>query len=220
MRIRLLFSFFFTGFAFFATNVFCQFEGRISYSIAYQTDQAELGALAGMLPKLSTLKIKGNKLRYDQPLAGGGRQAFIIDGNAKTNTLLMNFLGQEFKVKMEEEELLLLESAESYEITTTDQTKMIEGYECKMALAISGEDTLTVFYTEAIQCPPVLPQFSDIKGLPLYYEMKKGGFFMKYTCTKIEDMIIPNDDFEIPGSIREIPFKEFANSFAITKQAN
>ena len=89
-----------------------QFEGKVLYEVEYESEDPSMSAMLSMLPNQSSLLIKGDLLRFDQEIIGGGRQSFVIDGANNSNTLLMNFMGQEFRVSMNEDEVAQLQQAE------------------------------------------------------------------------------------------------------------
>ncbi len=194
-----------------------QFEGRIEYAMSYQTSDVELKMYEDALPKKCTLLIHNEHLRFEQALAGGGKQAFVANANLGTSILLMNFLGQEFQVKMDESELLQLKKTKKLQMIESEKTKMIAGYLCKEAFAIDGADTLHIFYSPDIQTPTILPQFESLKGLPLQYEVVKGSLNILYVCTEVKTESVSLENFEVSDKIKEIPFAEFARSFAISK---
>jgi len=199
----------------FAANA--QFTGKITYSVDYQTFDPAMQSMIEVLPKESYLLLKENKLRFNQEIMGGGMQSFIVDKDQKSNTLMMNFMGQEYKINMTEEQVAQLEAAQKLSLEEKDDTRMIQGYECKHVVARTENDTLNIYYTNEIPTPAVLPQFSSIDGLPLYYEVNKGGIKMTYKCTSIEKIDIDESAFVVPETVREIPFNDFAKNFAISK---
>ena len=194
-----------------------QFNGKITYSISYESQDPQMKGMMDILPSESYLLIKGNKLRFNQTIMGGGLQSFIVDNNLKTNTLLLNFMGQEYKVNMDEDQVSLLEQAQKLKLEETDKTKEYHGLDCKHVMAINKGDTLNIYYTEEIPTPAVLPQFASIDGLPLYYQIEKSGIKMTYTSTRIEKLEIADSEFDVSDAVKEIPFKEFAKNFAISK---
>lgn len=196
---------------------FGQFEGKIYYEMTYASDDPETQTFIDKLPKESTLSIKGTEMRLNQSLEGGGSQAFITNSKLKTSTLLMKFMGQEIQVKMNEEQMLKLESAETLKIIEGTKTKVIAGYQCKQAFALSGKDSLELYYSPQLQTQCVLPQFANLKGIPLQYEIVKGAMRMSYKCTAVSVEKINETEFTVDEKIMQIPFEQFAQSFAISK---
>ena len=129
----------------------------------------------------------------------------------------MKFMGQEFQVRMNEEEMLKLERAESFKIVEGKKTKIIAGYTCNQAFALSGKDSLEIYYAPQLQTLCVLPQFADLKGIPLQYKIVKGAMRIYYQCTSVSVEKIDPAVFTVDESIIQIPFEQFSQSFAISK---
>lgn len=201
------------------TSNFCfsQFEGKLSYDMTYTSSDPEVLSFIEMLPKQSTLSVRGSEMRLNQSLAGGGSQAFITNSELKTSILLMKFMGQDFQVRMNEEEMMKLEKAESFKIVNGDKTKIIAGYTCKQAFALSGKDSLELYYAPELKTLCVLSQFEDLEGLPLQYEVIKGKMRISYQCTSVSAEKIDPAIFSVDENIKEIPFEQFSQSFAVSK---
>lgn len=198
---------------------FChaQFEGEIKYAMTYSSEDTELQSLISSLPTKSTLLVKDNFTSFSQPIAGGGKQAFISNSTLGTSTLLMNFMGQPFQVKVNESDLLQLQQTKKLKIVKGKKKKHIAGFECFQAFAFSGKDTLEIYYTPKIKTPLILPQFENLSGLPMEYQLTRGNLTIRYLCTSITEEPIAASNFKIPDSVREIPFAEFAKAFAVAK---
>ncbi|MFN2430960.1 MAG: hypothetical protein ABR574_13150 [Cryomorphaceae bacterium] len=205
-------AFLFSGFACFA-----QFEGEVTYKITYSTDDPTAAAFIGMMPETSTLVIKNHMLRFDQDVAGGGKQSFVANDREKSNRLLMSFMGQEYQVNLNREQLLRLEQTKELEITKTSERKMIAGYQCNLAKSQLENTPIEIYYAPEIKTPTVLPQFSSLEGLPLKYEVVKGSVHMVYEAIKVEQKPISDMAFDISNSVKEIPFDKFAETFAVKK---
>ncbi|NEN23172.1 hypothetical protein G3O08_06625 [Cryomorpha ignava] len=201
----------------FSNFCFSQFEGKVYYEMTYESNDPETLTFIDMLPKQSTMSIKGTQMRLNQSLAGGGSQAFITNSDLKTSILLMKFMGQEFQVKMNEMEMLKLEKAESFKIVDGTKTKVIAGYTCNQAFALSGKDSLEIYYAPELRTLCVLPQFADLKGIPLQYEIAKGKMRISFQCSSVSVEKIDQAVFTVDESIKQIPFEQFAQSFAVSK---
>lgn len=194
-----------------------QFEGVVTYKITYSSDDPKASAFMGMMPETSTLIVKNHMVRFDQDVAGGGKQSFVANDRDKSNRLLMSFMGQEFQVNLNEEQLLQLEQTKKLEITKAEKTKTIAGFECKLAQAQLENTPIEIYYAPELKTPTVLPQFAELEGLPLKYEVVKGSVHMVYEAISVEHKPIPETAFDISNRIREIPFEKFAESFAVSK---
>jgi len=156
-------------------------------------------------------------MRLDQYIVGGGSQSFITNLTANTSTLVMRLMGQKFQVKMTSEEMQQLEKIQKLKIIEGKLTKIIGGYTCQQAFAISGNDSLEIYYLPQLKTRCILPQFADLKGLPLEYEIVNDHIRMKYSCNNISQKIIENSVFEVDDEVLKIPFEQFAQSFGISK---
>lgn len=194
-----------------------QFEGVLTYEIGYESDDEKMKEYIDAFPKSSTLHIKNEMMRFDQDLAGGGQQSFISNTETMSMSMLMRFMGRDFQVNLKAEEIDQLEQAQQLKIVKTNRTRDISGYTCNHAYAISESDSLSIFYTESIKTGNIVPQFADLDGLPLYYEMNRGKVHMTYNCTVIDKSPVELSVFTISQSVKEIPFDDFARSFAVLK---
>ncbi len=201
----------------FKTAESSSFEGKLVYSISYQSSKDKDETYLSQLPEKTTLIVKNNMSRIDQTLAGGARQAYISDSEDNSSILLMNFLGREFQVRINGENIVKLEPMKELEIIYADGEKTIKGYHCQKAIAIKGLDSLEVYYTKQIQTKSIIPQLAKLDGCPLEYEYISGNLKMKYTCISIENMNIEPSEFEISPGVAQIPFGDFASSFAVSK---
>ena len=129
----------------------------------------------------------------------------------------MSFMGQEFQVNLNEEQLLQLEQTKKLSLTKTEVTKTIAGYDCNLVKTQLEKTPIEIYYAPELKTPTVLPQFSELEGLPLKYEVVKGAVHMVYEAISVEHKSIPDMAFEISNQVKEIPFEKFAQSFAISK---
>ncbi len=196
---------------------FSQFEGVVTYKITYSSDDPKAAAFMGMMPEKSTLIVKNHMVRFNQDVAGGGKQSFVANDRDKSNRLLMSFMGQEFQVNLNEEQLLQLEQTKKLSLTKTEVTKTIAGYDCNLVKTQLEKTPIEIYYAPELKTPTVLPQFSELEGLPLKYEVVKGAVHMVYEAISVEHKSIPDMAFEISNQVKEIPFEKFAQSFAISK---
>jgi len=170
-----------------------------------------------MLPNKSVLYLKEEMSLFEQEVAGGGRQAFIIDAQKGSGILVMQFLGQGYKVEMSQEEIESLKKTEELNIVKTDELKTIAGFPCKKVLALTSSDTLEVFYTESLKSKSSFPPFAKIAGIPLQYELVRGGIKMKYTAMEVNETSLDGSLFTSAPAMKSMEFEDFARSFAISQ---
>ncbi|HKK39510.1 MAG TPA: hypothetical protein VJ949_08830 [Cryomorphaceae bacterium] len=194
---------------------FSQFEGMVAYEVTYEAIDNSKKEMLSMLPKKSLLYVKGELSLFEQEVAGGGKQAFYIDAGRGSGILIMQFLGQGYKVEMSQEELETLKKAKELEIIPTEEKKTISGYECEKALAISDSDTLEIYYSTELMSNSSFPPFSNIDGIPLKYELIRGGVKMTYTAVEVKETTIEESIFIAAPDMQTMKFEDFARSFAI-----
>ena len=194
-----------------------QFEGIVTYKVTYKAIDESKSEMVSMLPKKSLLFIKGKKSLFEQEVAGGGKQAFLIDSEKGSGVLLMQFLGQAYKVEMSRSELESLKKVKELEVIDSEESETIQGYHCQKAIAISESDTLEVSYTKQLKTNSNFPPFTGIEGIPLRYEIIRGGVKMTYSALEIEETPLQDEIFALPEGMSSMDFADFARSFAISQ---
>lgn len=201
----------------FSLSLQAQFEGKIIYHVEYEAIDDSKSDMLSMLPDQSVLTVKDDLSLFEQKVAGGGKQAFIVDASAGSGILIMQFLGQEYKVEMSKEEIETLKQARKLKIHKTEERKVIAGEPCLGALATSDTDTLQVFYAEDIKSSASFPPFAEIEGLPMEYELVRGGIIMKYSAISVVREEVDKTIFTTDPQMKSVNFEDFARSFAITQ---
>lgn len=196
---------------------FGQFEGKIIFEVKYESSDPSTQGYLSMLPSESTLTIKDVHSKFEQTIAGGAEQLVVSDARTGISTLVMNFMGQKFQVKMNADSLKTLRKNEPLHIVETEQTKEILGLVCTKALAISGTDTAEVYFNHALHPYPMVPQLADVNGIPLEYTLLQNNIRMHFKAKKIVKTPVHPSVFEISADIREVSFTQFARSFALPK---
>lgn len=196
-----------------------QFEGKVIYDVAYSSDDPDLASLARHFPKESELFINGANSRFQQNVSGGGQQIFINNEDDNKNILVMRFLGESFKVVLTRQNLAMLEENISFKAVPSGKTKDILGVKCLQAIAVVGNDTLSVYYSPELYTGNMLPQFKSVQGLVLEYETIQDGLYTHFKAREMHSETVAMDRFDIPDIIREISFEDFAKNFAYKKDS-
>jgi len=197
-------------------NAQSSFQGTIVYDVRYEGDYT-VKAFIDLMPKLSTLHIKDQKTRFDQNIAGGGQQSYIVDNTNGATILLMTLMGQTFQVPMDQQDINKLQPIHEMSFVHTSQTKEIAGYLCSHAYSVIEGDTIDVFFTTEVKAPRTLPAFKAIDGLPLEYAVRQDHMKIFYTCASIVEQTLSDGLFDIASQVKEIPFETFARAFAVLK---
>ena len=159
------------------------FEGTITYEMVYENLSPQIKPMAGMLPKSSTVEVRGELSKTTTPNAMGGEINVIINSTTGETLTLMNLMGQKYATKMNSEDI---KDEEKPEIVYTDETKEILGYDCKKAVATDKEgNEVEVYYTEEIDVK-ASKSVDGIKGFPMQVMITQDMFTMTQTVTEID----------------------------------
>lgn len=187
-----------------------EFKGVITYKVSV-TGSGVTDEVKAMMPKTMVLMVKGDKSRSEMVM-GMGKTIVITNAEDKTSTVLLDMMGQKMAIQstMEDIQKELDESAE-YTVEKTSETKKLLDYTCKKAIIKSDDDmAITVYYTDELGSGATYfddPQFKDIDGLMLEFEIPQESITMKFTAISVEKKNLSDSDFEIPEGY-EIKSKE------------
>ena len=179
-----------------------EFKGVITYKVTL-TGSGVTEEMKNYMPKTMTLSIKGNKSRSEMVMMMG-KTVSISDGDAKTTIVLMDMMGQKIAVQSTPEEVQSeLDKGPKTSVNVTGETKDILGYTCKKAIiTFEGEETeIIVYYTDELGSAAMNfdnPQFKDIDGMMLEFEIPNEQFSMQFTATSIEKKNVEDSEFTIP----------------------
>lgn len=210
---------------FFSANTNAQkkkiFQGTITYNITYP-DANLTPAMKAQLPTTQDVTVKDCKTKTEM-ITGAVTQASITDGTAKTETILIDYMGTKYALKLTSAEITeSLAKATMPVVTTTTDTKVIAGYTCKKAILTSTEEdgTITndtIFYSDEIGCSDLnfSTQFKDIPGAVLEYSVyvDQINANMKYIAKEVKKTKISDNIFLIPSDYQEVTKEEFKKAF-------
>jgi hypothetical protein len=137
----------------------------------------------------------------------------IYDSKTGTGVILKEVNGQKLLIRLNEENWNQKNSRFSGLIfTKTNETKTVAGYFCNNARAATTSGfEITVFYTRDLipENKVYDPQFKNLDGLPLEYELQKGNIHIRYTLASVNLNPVPASKFDIPTSgYREMTYEE------------
>jgi GLPGLI family protein len=192
-----------TIFALFSFQTFAkEFKGVITYKITIEgsgvTDE-----MKNMMPKTMTMTILGNKARTEMVMSMG-KTISITDGDSKETITLMDMMGQKIAIKSNYDEIMAeIEKSPKAQVEVTGETKDILGYACKKAIVTNTEDDteIYVYFTEELGSSALNfdnPQFKDINGALLEFEIPNEMFTMKFTAVSVEKKNVDASEFTIP----------------------
>ncbi len=159
-----------------------------------------------------TIYIKGNMSRTEttNPLFSA---TLIHDSKTGSAVVLREVSGQKLLIRMSPEDFIdKNKRLVGIQFSNTSETKMIAGYSCVKAIAKTKDGfTITVFYTKDLvpDNKDYDPQFKNLNGLPLEYELTNGNLTVSYTFSSINFNPVPASKFDIPKSgYREMTYEE------------
>jgi hypothetical protein len=198
-----------------AFGAHAQFEGKVTYQIVYESTDAQSASYVHLLPKEATLWVKGQKSRFEQALAGGGRQLFINNHGTGECVFLMTYFGQEFLVRLNPENLSKLAQNQEWSIATQSNKVPCLHVECTRAEStVEGKKMELLFNPDASKYV-FLPQFPEMIGLPMKYSMIQNGVWMHFEAQKVSEEKVSDLLFAVPNKVRELSFEDFARNFAV-----
>lgn len=205
-----LFSFLITFALLISPKLYAQqadFEGVITFKINYIEVPAELRGMQSMLPKDLSMTFKGDLVKIEQKMMGGG-QTILVDNEKKEGHVLMDMMGTKMDIFMSREEIEKEElSAQKPSIELLSGSKTILGYSCKKAVLTSAEgDVMDIWYTEQIDAKH--REYKELPGFPLEYETSKDGMVLKMEASNIDKSVVDDAVFEVPSGYQQMTMAE------------
>jgi len=195
------------------------FKGIISYKITFTG--AEIPAeMQSFMPKMLKTSFSG-ALTKTEMLGGAYKTISIKNGDEKSVVTLIDMMGNKVGFKATEDEIKEEITGKSdVKVEIMNETKEILGYECKKALITTTEEgqeiRLTVYFTDALGTNSNYfdtPEFKDIEGIMLEFQMVSAEFTMNFTASSIEEKKVPESEFEIPAEYKMMTKAEFESQF-------
>lgn len=211
--------FFLLAFFFFITPLKAQFfEGKIVYDIETGKDLDVRAQM--MMPKKSTLFVKGNKSRMEAELPMGMSNVTITDLDKKITTNLLNFLGSKYAIEEPLKEDYGTESKD-FKVINTSETKTIAGYLCKKAqltyidTATGEERKADAWFTEDIITNTRLMEqsFSQLKGTLMEFSITQEGLSMKLTAKEVTPQMVADKMFDISSDYQPTTREELMQKY-------
>jgi GLPGLI family protein len=188
-------------------------EGTVTYNVVVSTGSNQANAadlLDGATQKVS---IKGQMSRTElKSILGTG--ITLRDTKSGTGVTINEYGDDKVLIRMSKAEYD--DANKKYvgiKFELKDETKVILGYNCKLAIATlnDGKSTFSVYYTTdiAFQNKDYGPQFNGLPGFPLEYEAEIGTMRVTYKADKVSFEPITAALFDLPKSgYREMTYEE------------
>lgn len=189
------------------------FMGTITYEVIYDGNLEP--AVKAQLPSDAVFYIKGNKVLQESK-SSMGTQSVVIDGDSKTNLILIDMMGQQLAIKVPKEDVeKQLKEVPVAKVEFFEETKKIAGYNCKKVEITEGDNTTTAYYSTDFNCPEInwATPYKDIKGVLLEYSTSQQGITAKYTAKEVKETKVKDNKFTVPVGFKELTPDEAKKMF-------
>jgi len=168
-------------------------SGRIDYQITYLNDDLDKKT-RNILP--SKMKLYFNNKHASNNIEGFmgmyKLNAFTNFHTRKCSTLLKVF-DQHYTFKgSRDEQMCCFDTMDDMEITETDETKMIAGFECRKAIVRlpSSNELYNIYYTNQITLkhPNATNPYRKIKGVLMEFELKLVHLNMRFVAESYHNL--------------------------------
>jgi len=164
------------------------------------------------IPSTTAYYLKGNLSRAEVN-SSQFSSVTIYDSKAGSGVILREVNGQKLLIRINEENWnQKYKRFAGLEFAKTNETKTIAGYFCSHARTQTPDGLeISVYYTRDLIPENKFydPQFKNLDGLPLEYELQKGNLHIRYTLASISLNPVPASKFDIPTSgYREMTYDE------------
>ncbi|HAP02415.1 MAG TPA: hypothetical protein DCQ93_10910 [Bacteroidetes bacterium] len=179
-------------------------EGSIKYkmSVSGVDDPQSSAMLQNMM---MTFYIKNGKTATEMDMGFVKNKTIEVDEN--NYVLLMEMMGNKYKVTMNKPQMEARKNMpkdSDYEITVTNDTKVIAGYNCKKAIIKMNKDNQTfyAYFTDEIKSAASQSNsyYGKINGMLLEYSFGEKGMTMTMTADSISFDPVSDDVFTVPAT--------------------
>ena len=170
-------------------------QGKIIYKINYPSVDLPSDQKA-MLPSESVCYFSNNSCRTESDGFMGMKMVTIC--TKEEMTILMDIMGKKIAMNPRDDKSM---KAKTPEISYSEETKKIAGYDCKKAILVFDENTkMVVWCADGITGGGSWGgNFENLKGAPLEYTADLNGMSMTMTASKVSEEKVSKKKFEIPS---------------------
>jgi GLPGLI family protein len=190
------------------------FEGVISYGISIDSEDLDPMSKSVLEGMTTEVFIKGEKTKIIQD-QGMAKTIIITDGK-KQPVILMDMMGQKFRLKSDPDFAKKEEEVEkNTKIKETNETKTIAGYNCKKVEVtnMNGETSIVYYSPDLPASNSAGAQFKGLKGMALEYEVNQMGMKMIVAAKSVKAEKIADSKFAIPDGYTEISVEDLQKMF-------
>jgi hypothetical protein len=181
-------------------------------TMVYNYSLTSAGVTAPSLTASNTVYLKSSKSRMDLQSALF-RSSTIHDAVSGAAVVLKEVSGQKILIRLSRENWEDKNRAfEGMQFQKLPETKIIAGYKCEKATAVTRDGfTLNVYFTRELipDNKEYDPAFRNLDGLPLEYELTNGQSTIHNILASINLNPVPASKFDVPtAGYREMSYEE------------
>ena len=178
-------------------------EGSLMYDILIQSKSEGTKVSSALNGAKTTVYLKGGLSRTDMT-STLGTETTIYNAKMGNAVILQEYSGQKLMITLTKENWESMNKKfDGINFVNIADTKTIEGYNCKRAIAkLNDGSTISVYYTpDLISMNKEYNQaFKNLPGFPMEYELETAKRILKYHISKIDFSPLPVSNFDFPQS--------------------
>ena len=178
-------------------------EGTITYDILIQPKNSEAKNTAGLNGAKTTIYLKGALTRTDMTTALGN-ETTIYNAKIGNAAILKEYSGQKLMITLTKENWESRNKKyEGIVFENTNETKVIDGYNCKRAFAkLADGSSVSVYFTSDLTSinKDFIQVFKNLPGFPMEYEFETQKLIFKYRIAEIDFTPVSSSKFDFPKS--------------------
>lgn len=196
-------------------------EGHVKFNIDMSSTNPEMEMQLAMWQG-STFEVyfSGDLTRTEMNMGSMMKISNITSASSDKALMLMSGMMGDIAVKLGKEDMeSSAEKQGEVEITFADDTKEIQGYNCKKAISTDEEgNESAIWYTEEIKVNKIGQNYlsDEVPGFPLEFELNRGELKMTMSSTefnkkldkkKVKDLF----SIEVPEGYKEMSIEELGS---------
>jgi len=175
-------------------------DGTLLYNISIHSSIQESKTIPGATLTLYVSKTKSSSVMN----SALGTESAVYDNVLGKGFILKEYSGQKLMITINHKDWQQKNQwNNNLNFNYTNETKIINGFTCKKATAITQSgNPFTVYYAPDIKITNTMYNnaFPGLPGLPVQFDLQSGNLIFQYQLTSINYGVVPANIFEAPKS--------------------
>lgn len=175
-------------------------DGTLLYNISIHSSNQESKTIPGATLTLYVSKTKSSSVMNSTL----GTESAVYDNVLGKGFILKEYSGQKLMITINYKDWQQKNQwNNNLNFNYTNETKIINGFTCKKATAITQSgNPFTVYYAPDIKITNTKYNnaFPGLPGLPVQFDLQSGNLIFQYQLTSINYRVVPANIFEAPKS--------------------